>query len=87
MKLTISTEAQAGFDYIAVKEGVTAADLITKFVEEKGLGFAQDKARGELEAIIAAVVKNPAAYKASIEAIKVVEDAKEAEAALEPKEG
>jgi hypothetical protein len=86
MEITISTEAQVGYDYIAAKEGITASELITKTVEERGLGFAQDKVRGETEALLRAVEKNPTAYKKSIEAIKVVEDAKEAQAIAEAKE-
>jgi hypothetical protein len=50
------------------------------------LAFFEDKERGENEILVKAVMKNPSAYKASIEAIAAVEAQKEADALKEAEE-
>ena len=80
MELKLSTEAQAGYDYVAAKEGKTAATLIAERAETQGLWFFEDKRRGEFQDLLHKIEKNPDAYKASISAIAAVEDQKEADA-------
>ena len=77
MELTITTEAQDGFDFIAGLEKTTANALIAKTVEDRGLSYLQDKKRIALTDLLSKVEKNPTAYKASIEAIAIIEAEKE----------
>ena len=86
MEIKLSANAQIGFDYIASKEGKTVEAIVTESIERQGLAFFEDKERGENELLVKAVMRNPSAYKAAIEAIKTVEDAKEAAALKEAEE-
>jgi hypothetical protein len=84
--MKLSENSQLGYEYVALKEGKTAEDLITERAELQGLSYFEDKKRGEMQDLIAKVAKNPLAYKASIEAIAAVEAQKEAAANKELKE-
>ena len=86
MEIKLSANAQLGFDYIASKEGKTVEAIVSESIERQGLAFFEDKERGENEILVKAVMKNPSAYKASIEAIAAVEAQKEAAAMKEAEE-
>ena len=55
MEIKLSTNAQLGFDYIALKEGKTVEAIVSESIERQGLAFFEDKKRGEIQDLIAKV--------------------------------
>ena len=87
MEITLSKEAIAGFVYVAGVDGITTEARVSKFVEDKGLEYYQHMKKMEVANLLQKVEKNPLAYKASIEAIAVVEEQKEADLKAEELKG
>jgi uncharacterized protein (DUF342 family) len=69
MKITLSENAQTGFDYIAAKEEKTVEALVSEIMERQGQAFYEDKGREETQVLLKKVESNPSAFKDSIETI------------------
>jgi cytochrome c-type biogenesis protein CcmE len=75
--VTISDDAQAGYEYQAGVEGTTEQALIDKFAEEKGVSYWHNMKRAQTAEVVKAIEKHPEAYLDAVLAIKAVKDAED----------
>lgn len=71
--IIITEAAQEGYEYQAGINGESVEALINRRAEEIGINYVFGKRGAELNQMIEKISKNPAAYKASIEAIAEAE--------------